>query len=370
MILKNCTFFNEEFEKEYADIKIENGKITEIGIFPGDGRDMSSAILLPGFIDIHIHGASGGDASDCDEDSLNKMSKFLASRGVTSFCPTAMTASIEKLEKIEKSIVSYKGEAGAKIAGINLEGPFISKEKCGSQNTQHITPPSKEAFDRLYTAGDGLLKLITVAPEECKGDFVEYAAKKCRVSVGHTNADYEACKKALENGAKNFTHLYNAMTPITHRSAGAVGAALDSEAMCELICDGFHICPAVIRNTFKILGENRAVAVSDSMRAAGLGEGEYELGGQRVFVNSTLDVARLENGTIAASVTNLFDEFKNLISFGIDFKTALKACTINPARAIDKDNKIGSIAIGKCADFTIIDEELNLKGVIINGAFA
>ncbi|MBQ3903931.1 MAG: amidohydrolase family protein, partial [Eubacterium sp.] len=163
---------------------------------------------------------------------------------------------------------------------------------------------------------------------------------------------------------------YNAMSPMTAREAGAVGAALDSKATCELICDGYHICPEVLRNTFKILGENRAVAVSDSMRAAGLGSGEYELGGQTVYVKENDGVARLSDGTIAASITNLFTEFKNLLSFGIDFKTALKACTINPARVIGAEDAIGSIAPGKSADFTVIDEKLELVEVYINGTLA
>ena len=215
------------------------------------------------------------------------------------------------------------------------------------------------------------MKLITVAPEAFDSDeFIENAAPQITVAIGHTNANAEQCKKALSLGASHFTHLYNAMSQMTSREAGTVGAALDSNATCELICDGYHICPEVIRNTFKILGEDRAVTVSDSMRAAGLGTGEFELGGQTVYVNENDGVARLESGTIAASITNLFTEFKNLLSFGIDFKTALKACTINPAKAIKEDKNIGSIAVGKCADFTVVDEELNLVEVYVDGTLA
>ncbi len=371
MILKNCTFFNEEFEKEFGDIKIENGKIKKIGFLLGDGKDMSGKIILPGFVDIHIHGAAGGDAGDNSEESFNKMSAYLAKCGVTSFCPTTMSRPVDELIKTADFIADYKYKSGAKIAGINFEGPFISKKKCGSQNTDYITAGTCADFDDLYDAAGGLMKLITVAPEAFdSAEFIENAAPQITVAIGHTNATAKECKKALSLGAKHFTHLYNAMSPMTAREAGAVGAALDSNATCELICDGYHICPEVLRNTFKILGENRAVAVSDSMRAAGLGSGEYELGGQRVFVAANDGVARLGSGTIAASITNLFTEFKNLLSFGIDFKTALKACTINPAKVIKEDKNIGSIAVGKFADFTVVDEELNLIEVYINGTLA
>ncbi|MCR5207464.1 MAG: N-acetylglucosamine-6-phosphate deacetylase [Eubacterium sp.] len=374
MLLKNCTFFNESFEKEFGDIKTENGIITEIGFINGDGIDMGGKILLPGFIDVHIHGANGGDTGDNSAESLNKMSAYLSKNGVTSFCPTTMSRPVDELIKTAGVIADYKytkNSSGAKVAGINFEGPFISREKCGSQNKEYIVEGTPGAFEKLYGASGGLMKLITIAPEAFDSrEFIENCASRCTVSIGHTNATANECKTALSLGAKHFTHLFNAMSPMTSREAGTVGAALDSTATCELICDGYHICPETLRNAFKILGENRAVAVSDSMRAAGLGAGEYELGGQTVYVKENDGVARLPDGTIAASVTNLFDEFKNLLNFGIDFKTALKACTINPARVIGCEGSIGSIAVGKSADFTVVDEELNLVEVYINGTLA
>lgn len=370
MILKNVCFYNELFEKDVADIKIENGKIAEIGLFNENGEDKSGLIALPGFVDIHIHGAGGGDASDASAESLDKITKTLAGCGVTSFCPTTMTLPEDKLVEIVSVISEYKSK-GAKIAGINLEGPFISYAKKGAQNGDYVREGTIAEFDRLFEASNGLVKLITIAPEAFGSEaFIKYASKKCSVSIGHTSADAYEVRKAIEAGANHFTHLYNAMTPMTHREAGTAGTALDSNAFCELICDGGHICPAVLRNTFKILGEDRAVVISDSMRAAGLGEGEFELGGQQVFVHKNGKYAVLENGTIAASISNIFDEFKNLLSFGIDFKAALKACTINPAKAVGVDNEIGSIAAGKCADIIFVDEDLNLKEVMIDGVFA
>ena len=371
MIFKNCTFYNEFFEKEFGDIETENGKIKQIGIINGDGRDMSGLTLIPGFIDIHIHGCAGGDACDADEGSLEKISRYLAKNGITSYCPTTMTLPVERLVNIAGVIAGYNG-TGAKIAGINFEGPFISAAKKGAQNGDYIAAGSDGAFDDLFNASGGLMKLITVAPEafdSCK--FIEKASSKCTVSIGHSQANAQECQAAINSGARHITHLYNAMTPMTHREAGIVGTALDNESvMCELICDGAHICPAVLRNTFKILGEDRAVVISDSMRAAGLGEGEFELGGQRVFVDKNGRYARLADGTIAASITNIYEEFKNLLAFGIDFKAALKSCTINPARAIKEDKKIGSIQTGKQADLVFLDENLNIKEVYINGVLA
>lgn len=373
MLFKNVCFYNEIFEKEIADILIENGKISAIGVIDGDGKDMSGMLALPGFVDIHIHGANGGDCSDASRESLEKISTYLAKCGVTSFCATTMTLGEETLCNIARVIGEYRGnEAGAKIAGINLEGPFIAMSKKGAQNAEFVRAGSIEEFNRINEAGGESVKIITIAPEAFESDeFIKQISKKCAVSIGHSAATAKEAQHAFDMGARHATHLYNAMTAMSHREAGIVGTALDNEQVfCELICDGGHICPAVLRNTFKILGENRACVISDSMRAAGLGAGEYELGGQQVFVKENGKYAVLADGTIAASISNAFEEFKNLLSFGIDFKTALKSCTINPARAIGADNEIGSIATGKSADIIFVDEDLEIKEVYINGTLA
>lgn len=367
MIFKNCTFYNEFFEKEFGDIEVENGVIKQIGIL-GDGKDMRGLTLIPGFVDIHIHGCGGGDSSDADSESLDKITAELAKNGITSFCPTTMTLSADKLKRIVSVISNYKSN-GAKIAGINLEGPFIAMSKKGAQNGNYVREGTISEFDELAAACGDMIKLITIAPEAFDSDnFIKNIASRCTVSIGHSAADAKTCQRAVDLGITHATHLYNAMTPMTHREAGIAGTVLDNDNVtCELICDGGHICPAVIRNTFKILGEDRAVVVSDSMRGAGLGEGEFELGGQQVFVKPDGKYAVLADGTIAASITNIHQEFKNLIEFGIDFKTALKACTINPAKVIKEDSHIGSIAIGKCADLVFLDENLDVKEVYING---
>lgn len=371
MILKNCTFFNEFFEKEFGDIEIENGKIKQIGVINGDGKDMSGYILIPGFIDIHIHGCGGGDASDASIQSLDSITAELARHGVTSFCPTAMTLPADRLIDIVSVIKDYKTK-GAKPVGVHLEGPYIAMSKKGAQNGSFVREGSIEEFDNLVAKSGNKIKLITIAPEAFDSDeFIKHASKNCTVSIGHTSANEAQTKKAFELGITHATHLFNAMTPMTHREAGVAGTALDDErVMCELICDGGHICPTVLRNAFDILGEDRAIVISDSMRGAGLGEGEFELGGQQVFVKKDGKYAVLADGTIAASITNIHQEFKNLINFGIDFKTALKSCTINPAKAINEENNIGSIQVGKSADLVFLDNNLDIKEVYINGILA
>ncbi len=368
MILKNCTFYNELFEKESGDIKIENGIISEIGLLCEDGIDMSGKIILPGFVDIHIHGGAGGDFCDADKSSFDKITSYLAGCGVTSCCATTMTLPVKRLVKIAQFAASYKSR-GTKIMGINFEGPFIAASKKGAQNGDYVIAGSKDIIDDFERSSAGLMKIITIAPEAFdSGEFIKYASAKCTVSIGHSAADSYECQKAIDCGITHATHLYNAMTPMTHREPGIAGTVLDNETVsCELICDKEHICPAVLRSTFKILGENRACVISDSMRGAGLGNGEFELGGQTVYVNEGFKAAKLADGTIAASITNLFDEFKNLIEIGVDFKTALKACTINPARVIKEDKSIGSIAVGKSADMIICNDNLEIDKVYING---
>lgn len=355
------------FEKEIGDIKIENGKITEIGFFNADGKDMSGLLVLPGFVDIHIHGGDGADFSDGDTASFDKMSRYLAKHGVTSFCGTTMTLSQEKLLQIVSTAADYTAPK-SKLVGINLEGPYIAMSKKGAQNAAYVRAGSVDEVKKLYSVCDKI-KLITIAPEAFdSADFIKKVSKFITVSIGHSAANAIECKAAFENGATHITHLFNAMTPMTHREAGIVGTAFDTDSvMCEIICDGEHICPAVLRNSFDILGEDRACVISDSMRGAGAGEGEFELGGQMTYVKPGYKVAKLADGTIAASITNVFDEFKNLLSFGIDFKTALKSCTINPAKSIGEQDNIGSIAVGKSADFTVTDEDFNIKEVYING---
>ncbi|HZJ78364.1 MAG TPA: N-acetylglucosamine-6-phosphate deacetylase [Clostridia bacterium] len=368
MILKNALIYDENFEIQRADILVEGEYIIKIAkTIDGENIiDLENRTLLPGFIDIHIHGCNGGDMNDASEKSLGKMSSYLAKNGVTSFCPASMTLPFEEIQKSFEVVESYKGkECGAYIHGINMEGPYISDEKKGAQAGDHIRKPDFNEFRDLHEISS--VKLVDMAPEvEGAFEFARAASEICTVSVAHTNASYYTTKNAFENGFTHATHLFNAMPPIYNRKPGAVTAVFDNERVtAELICDGYHLDPAIIRMAFKLLGEDRAVVVSDAMKAAGLKDGDYVLGGQTVYVRH--GEARLSNGAIAASTTNMFTEFKNLLDYGIEFKIALKACTINPARVINKNIHTGSLSAGKMADIIAVDNDLNLDMVMVSG---
>ena len=370
MILKNLTYYDENFQKQTGDIVIENGKFAALGKTDAPGLDMQACTAVPGFIDTHIHGAAGGDFCDCSAESLQKIAAYLAKNGVTAFCPTTMTLGEEALTSILSLGARCAGTVpGARVLGFHLEGPFIALSKKGAQNPAYVRPGTSAEFDRLNDASGGRVKIITMAPEAFDSrDFITHVCTWAHVSVGHTAASYEEAAAAYRQGADRATHLFNAMTPLQHRAPGVVGAALENDSVfCELICDGYHLAPAVVRTVFKTLGRDRAVVVSDSMKAAGLAPGKYDLGGQDVFVDEKQDVARLGDGTIAASITNVFQEFKNLLSFGIDFETALRACTINPARSVGCDAFTGSIAVGKDADLVILNDCLEIEQVYIKG---
>ena len=366
MIIKNAIVYGADFCAAEADIEIENGKIKRIGKTEESGEDFSGCVILPGFIDIHIHGCNMADATDGKPDSAAAMSRWLATKGVTSFCPTTMTLPPQTLKECFSYIKNTMGnEEGAYIHGINMEGPFISPEKKGAQAEEHILEPDFDLFIKLNDICP--VRLVDIAPEQPGADeFIEKVSKICTVSAAHTAANYAQAKAGFEKGITHATHLFNAMNGLGSREPGTVGAVFDSDNVrAELICDGIHICPATLRIAFKLLGEDRTVVISDAMMAAGLSEGEYTLGGQRVIKT---DAARLPDGTLAGSCTNLFDEFRNLLSFGIPLMQAIKSVTINPAKAIGADKITGSIEEGKNADLVILSSDFQqIKAVFVKG---
>ena len=365
MILKNGTVLTEDFTLKRLDIRVENGVITELGEdLSGEVLDCTGCTLVPGFVDVHTHGAMGADACDADAAGLQRFADHQLSHGVTSFCPTTMTVSHGQIQTSLEVIRDFaKSQTrGAKVVGIHLEGPYIAKARKGAQAEEHVMVPDFEEFKEYFEASGKMIRIVSVAPECDDSGFVEQAAGLCTVSIAHTTADYDTAKAAFDRGVTHATHLYNAMNGLNHRNPGVVGAVFDDERVTgELICDGFHIHPAALRIAFKQL-EGRVCVVSDSMRAAGMTDGEYDLGGQTVTVRGK--TALLPDGTIAGSVTNLHEELKNLVSFGIPLETAVRAMTLTPAGEIGLADTIGSLAVGKKADIVVLDKALEIVTVL------
>lgn len=372
MLLKNARIFDENFYLVENNITIDGQYITAVdNSDAADALDLTGYTILPGLIDMHIHGCGGRDTGEATFDALEAMSRCLVQRGVTSFCPTSMTLSFEQLQSIFRNAADCRDTvSGAYIQGINMEGPYIAMSKKGAQNANYVRNPDKEEFKRLYEDCGGIIKVVDIAPE-CEGAeaFVKEIQPICPVSIAHTAADYDEACAAIDWGVRHVTHLYNAQSGLTHRSPGVVGAVFDNSrtkgVRAELICDGFHIHPAALRIAFSQLGEDNSIIISDSMCAAGHVDGEYDLGGQTVYVKD--GKALLADGTIAASTSNVYEELKNVIRFGIPLRQAVKSATINPARAIRVDDTTGSIAVGKYADLLVVDEDFNIKLVIVRG---
>ena len=367
MVIGNAKLFlNGKFQ--VGSIAFENGVITAIGPAnaPAD-VDAQGRYLVPGFVDVHTHGAMGEDFSDGKPEGIPTMSRHYAAHGVTSFLATTMTLKEEVLTPAMHAIRAFQRPAdGAKCAGIHLEGPFLSYAKRGAQAAENLHKPDVDMFTRLNEASGGMVRLITVAPEEEGAiDFIEKVSPVCTVSVGHTTADYDTAMAAYKAGASHATHLYNGMPSLLHRAPGVIGAAFDSGATVELICDGLHIHPSVIRATHQLFGE-KLVIISDSLRCAGMPDGQYELGGQPIEMKNGR-ATLLGTDTLAGSASNLLAELQNVVSFGLPLEDAITALTISPARAVRLDGQIGSLETGKCADLVLLNPDLTLDSVYIDG---
>lgn len=367
MVLKNARIF---INGAFKDCRVNFGtRILDVGAVtePDDALDGEGCYLIPGLVDIHTHAAVGEDASDGNADGMMKMSRYYAAGGVTSWCPTTMTLKEPELTLAMHTIRGFVHPAdGAKVAGINLEGPFLSLKKCGAQNPDNLHVPDAAMFHRLNEASGGLVRLVTVAPEEPGAiEFIREISNICTVSVGHTTSDYATALAAYEAGAKHTTHLFNAMTPLAHRAPGVIGAAFDADATVELITDGLHIDPSVVRITHKLFGK-RLTLISDSLRCAGMPDGEYELGGQPITVHDGKATLTGTN-TLAGSSIHLMDGLRRAVSFGIPLEEAVTASTLIPAKVIGMANEIGSIDPGKYADFVLLNRDLSVRAVFIEG---
>ena len=372
MLFTNAKVFLADRGFVPAAFRVENGVYTELlpaGFREAGAVDLDGALVIPGLIDIHTHGNSGADFSDGDYAGLKTMAAFLAKNGVTGFAPASMTLPYEVLEKAYASARQLCDEtpAGcARLLGINMEGPFFSEKKKGAQNAAYLRTPDFEAFRKLYEGCGGLIRIVDLAPELPGAvDFAEKAAALCTVSVAHTDASYEQARAVYAAGATHLTHLFNAMPAIHHRKPGVIGAASENEKVyAELICDGQHVHESAVRMAFRLF-PGRICLISDALRCCGMPDGQYELGGQDVFLKG--GIARLADGTIAGSAATLTQCLQNAVAFGIDRDEAIRAATLNPARQLGCADRFGSIAVGKQADFLVCGEDLAVQQVYLGG---
>jgi len=349
---------------------VENGRFAHVlEDVPGPAEDLDGALVIPGLVDIHVHGCAGADFSDGDYAGLVRMARYLARRGVTSFAPASMTLPYDALDKAFHAAARLRREGladGARLMGIQMEGPFLSREKRGSQNPAYLRLPDWDSFLRLYDAAEGLLRIVDVAPELPGAvEFTRRASEKCRVSVAHTAAGYDQAAAVFDAGATHLTHLFNAMSGIHHRHPGPIGAASERENVtAELICDGIHVHPSAVRMAFRLF-PGRICLISDALRCCGMADGSYSLGGQEILLSG--GVARLTGGAIAGSAADLYQCMRRAVSFGIPREQAVWAATALPARVIGRESETGAIADGRAADFVICGGELEPEAVYLGG---
>lgn len=356
-----------------TSLTVENGKIASLSDEPAEFYDIpEDAIVVPGFIDEHIHGSAGADAMDGTVSALETIARSIAGEGTVGFLATTMTQSPENISKAMSAVKEYKSEKrsyGAEVLGVHLEGPYINKSKAGAQPEIYICNPSIEQFSKYNVLSGNNIKIVTFAPEsDGSREFVGYLKENgIRANVGHTSAKFTLAEEALNWGATGITHTFNAQSAFTHREAGVVGAALLlDDYTCELICDTIHVSVPAIKILVKNKPHDKLVLITDAMRAKNLGDTVSELGGQTVYVKN--GEARLADGTLAGSVLRMNNAVKNMVTkCGVDFCTAVDFASANPARNLGLFDKIGSIEEGKNASFAVLDKDFNVLMTIRDG---
>lgn len=379
MLIVNAKLYLEEQTIDHAYLEIKDEKIIGYGDMKyvpqsEDIIDAKGQHVMPGFIDQHIHGANGADHMDATVEANRVVAKFLPTEGTTSFLATTMTQSVENvdaaLEAIAEAIeLNQAGEA--EILGVHLEGPFISEHHVGAQNPKYLLKPTKDNFDHFWKSAKEQIKLITFAPEESEEGFTQYLRSLgVMPSAGHTDASADQIKKLIPEGLLNLTHFHNAMTPHHHRNPGVVTAGfLNDELFTEMIVDGIHLNPVVVNTTFKIKGADKVIAITDSMRAKGLPDGEFEFGGQTVYKKGS--EARLGGGALAGSVAEMDFCLRNIKEFtGCSMRDLVKMSSENAAKHLNIFDRKGSLAIGKDADIVIVNDNIDVLTTICKGKIA
>ncbi|MGP1597948.1 N-acetylglucosamine-6-phosphate deacetylase [Peptoanaerobacter stomatis] len=354
-------------------IKIKDGVIEEISKVADESieiKDYTGKIVAPGYFDTHVHGYGGHDIMEATKEGLLEISKGIVQTGVTSFLATTLTDTTEKLDKACKNVGDNKDFCeGAKVQGIFLEGPFFTEEFKGAQNPDYMTNPDINKLSNWKKLSKGLVNKIAIAPErENSEEFIKDALKLgVKVALGHSNATYEQAKKAVDVGANIFVHTYNGMSPLHHRNPGMVGAALSTEnTYGEVICDGHHVHPAAVKVVMRAKTYDNTLLITDCMMAGGMPEGDYKLGDFDVKVEN--GTARIQNGSLAGSILRLDNAVKNIVKWGLASPfDAVKMASLIPAKSVDLDDKIGSISVGRCADINILDKDMNVLEVYIDG---
>ena len=371
--IKAEKIYTQEQVIDTGYLMILNGKIIEITTEKPSCEilDFSNCLAIPGMIDIHIHGISGNDTMDGSIDSLQEMSMSLARHGVTGFLPTTLTHDFEQIKNAVKVVGEAMGQTkGAEIIGSYVEGPYITTEHRGAHPIKFIRELSFDELKELIDVSNNTIKVITIAPEkEFASDSIQFLTEKgIHVSIGHTNADYDTTNNAIENGARVAVHTYNGMRGFNHRDPGCVGAVLtNDQCYCECIADLHHVHPGAIKLLYKAKGNDHVILISDSMAAADLPDGQYNLGTLAVEVKNKI-ARTVETGSLAGSTTNLLECLKNVKEIlGTPLENILPMVSLNQAKLLKIDHEVGSLEPGKKANIILLDQELSVQATFING---
>ncbi len=376
MILRNVKIFRETDRFIFGSIRLTEERIIEISdqvdLHPKENEvvlDGRGGYLIPGLIDIHLHGSKNIDFCNATGEEIEKIAQFQLSEGVTAFLGATMAIPKENLMEVCRRVGAYGNRFGAELIGINMESPFISTVKRGAQNSEYLIPPDLNFFYQLQDAAQGKIKILGVAPELPGAEkLIEAASQGVRLSIAHSNADYETAKGAFRSGFSHATHLFNAMSPFHHRNPGIVGAAFEEKScMVEMIADGNFIHPCMMNAAMRLFEDDRIILISDGMPATGMPDGQYDLAGDAILVKDKVGFMQ-SDGAMAGPAISLMGCLKaTLNKTEFTLEQAVKCATKNPAKAVGIFEEQGSLSVGKLANLVLLDEDLSIQQIIYKG---